>query len=141
MQALTDLIANAKAALNTEFDPMNVFDLEAVDLKAFDKEGIVDLLYSMLKFDRFGYEVYIGEGATKEQLRDAIVSVKFEKVSRGGRKYSGGPQYNVVIDHRKLTRADNQAVEQHNVILTPRKYRGQPKHWIQTNIFDGRKVN
>ena len=140
MQALTDLIANAKAAASNELDPMNVPALDTIDLKSLDKEAIVGLIYSMLKFDRFGYEVYIGEGATKEQLRDAIVSVKFEKVSRGGRKYSGGPQYNVVIDHSKLTRADEQQVLQHNVILTPRKYRGQPMHWIQTNIFDGYKV-
>lgn len=140
MEALTDLIANAKAALNTQFDPMHIPDIKDLDLKAFDKEGMVELLYSMLKHDSFGYEVYIGKGATKEQLREAIVGVTYVKVQPAGRKYSGGPRYDVVIDHSKLPRADEQRVLKHWVILTPRKYRGKAENWIATNIFDGSKV-
>lgn len=146
MNKLQNLIEEAKNnVVSPEFTWDNIVNLDPSSLNKLSRENMVLLFQSMAKYDKIGFAAYLGEKSTPEQVDAAVVSIEYKKKNSGGRKYPGGWQYTVIIDHSKLTHDEkdyhnNAPLWSHQVIVTPRKYRGVPEHWLLTNIFDGKKA-
>jgi len=143
MQALINLISEAKQnAAGDEFNPDQIPNMDMIDVTKFGKAEMLVMFAHFKTYKDWGYEAYLGKDTTPELLEQAVVSVKYTKKERGGRKYSGGYGFEVEINQDLLdTSYKGTGIRTHLVILTPRKYRGKPMHWLMTNVFDARRKN
>lgn len=114
---------------------------------SWGKEKMIQALLKMKMEDSFSFSVYLGE-SEKEDLEKAIISFEYIGVIADGRKYNGGYEFKVVIDHshikeEKKSSASSHKTLRHTVIVTPRVNYSKETHIsieLDVNIFDGESI-
>ncbi len=114
----------------------------ALDFKAFSRDDIVLMVQALRKVDKTGFSAYVGDQSTDEQINDAIKQVRYCKMVSNGRKGTGGAGYEVLIDHDKLNKGDDQypskGIKYHLVCVKAYKRKDDSgDDWLHANIYDG----